>query len=131
MATFPIGIVTGGECAGPLLRNADIHVSHLSREKTVLLTRATEERAKTNIFRTRSSQRVPLGGGSCLRRTGHPCKSLSRENTVLLTRASEERAPPYSPVSAARTCVSRRWFLPSQNRTSIRCLGPLKAVTED
>jgi hypothetical protein len=27
----------------------------LSREKTVLLTRATEERAKTNVFRTRSS----------------------------------------------------------------------------
>src|SRR6266403_1218737 len=60
-----------------------------------------------------------------------PCKSLSKENTVLLTRASEERAPWYSLVSAARTCASRRWFLPSQNRTSIRCLGPLKAVTED
>ena len=44
----------------------------LSREKTVLLPRATEERAKTNVFRTRSSQRVPLGSGSCLRRTGHP-----------------------------------------------------------
>ena len=44
----------------------------LSREKTLLLTRATEERAKTNVFRTRSSQRVPLGGGSCHRRTGHP-----------------------------------------------------------
>src|SRR4029077_4020977 len=42
------------------------------REKTVLLARATEERAKTDIFRTRGSQRVPLGGGSCLRRTGHP-----------------------------------------------------------
>ena len=37
-----------------------------------LPTRATEERAKTNILRTRSSQRVPLGSGSCLRRTGHP-----------------------------------------------------------
>jgi hypothetical protein len=44
----------------------------LSREKTLLLRRATEERAKANIFRTRSPQRVPLGGGSCLRRTGHP-----------------------------------------------------------
>jgi len=38
----------------------------LSREKTVLLTRATEERAKTSTFRTHSSQRVPLGVGSCL-----------------------------------------------------------------
>ena len=44
----------------------------LSREKTVLLTRATEERAKTNIFRICSPQRVPLGSGSCLRRTRHP-----------------------------------------------------------
>ena len=44
----------------------------LSREKTVLLTRATEERAKTNVFRTRSSHGLPLGSGSCLRRTGHP-----------------------------------------------------------
>jgi len=48
------------------VRVADLHVSHLSRENRNLLTRATEERAKTNIFRTRSSQRVPLGGGSCL-----------------------------------------------------------------
>src|ERR1700722_12925010 len=46
-------------------RVADVHVSHLSRENRILLTRATEERAKTNIFRTHSSQRVPLGGGSC------------------------------------------------------------------
>jgi len=30
-----------------------------------------EERAKTNAFRIHSSQRVPLGGGSCLRRTRH------------------------------------------------------------
>ena len=30
-----------------------------------------EERAEVNIFRTQSSQRVPLGSGSCLRRTGH------------------------------------------------------------
>jgi hypothetical protein len=61
----------------------------------------------------------------------HPCKSLSRGNAVLLTRASEERAHPHSPASAARNCASRRWFLPSQNRTSIRSLGPLGAVTED
>src|ERR1700674_143721 len=64
----------------------------LSREKTTLLTRATEERAKTNTFRTHSSQHVPLGVGSYLRRTGHLCKSLSREKTTLLTRATEERA---------------------------------------
>ena len=44
----------------------------LSREKTVLLTRATEERARTDIFRMCSTQRVPLGSGSCFRRTGHP-----------------------------------------------------------
>ena len=30
-----------------------------------------EERANTNVFRTHSSQRVPLGVGSYLRRTGH------------------------------------------------------------
>jgi len=58
-------------------RVADVYVSHchlcksLSREKTILLTRATEERANTNTFRTHSSQLVPLGVGSCLRRTGH------------------------------------------------------------
>jgi hypothetical protein len=34
----------------------------LSREKKTLLRRATEERAKTNTFRTHSSQRMPLGG---------------------------------------------------------------------
>ena len=57
-------------------RVADVYVSHchlcksLSREKTILLTRATEERAKTNTFRTHSTQLVPLGVGSYLRRTG-------------------------------------------------------------
>jgi hypothetical protein len=43
--------------------------------------------------------------------------------------ASEERARAHPSASAARTCASRLWFLPSQNRTSIRCLGPLRAVT--
>ena len=66
-----------------------------------------------------------------LPRRRHPCKSLSRRNKVLLTRASEERARAHPSASAARTCASRLWFLPSQNRTSIRCLGPLRAVTED
>jgi hypothetical protein len=35
------------------------------------------------------------------------------------------------PESAARTCASRRWFLLSQNRTSIRCLrseGPSQKI---
>jgi hypothetical protein len=29
------------------------------------------------------------------------------------------------------TCASRRWFLPSQNRTSIYCLEPRRAFSED
>src|SRR5215467_773649 len=53
------------ESASSFLRLADIHVSQLSRENRILPTRATEERAKANIFRTHSSQRAPLGGGSC------------------------------------------------------------------
>jgi hypothetical protein len=51
--------------AVPILRVADVHVSQLSRENRILPTRATEERAKSNIRRTHNSQRVPLGGGSC------------------------------------------------------------------
>ena len=61
-----------GCCARSTSTVCRLPCKSLSREKTVLLTRATEERAKTNIFRTRSSQRVPLGSGSCFRRTGHP-----------------------------------------------------------
>ena len=41
----------------------------LSREKTILLTRATEERAIPTQSRIPSSHVVPLGDGSCLRRT--------------------------------------------------------------
>src|SRR5262249_59814371 len=37
---------------GNSVRNADIHVSQLSREKRMLPTGATEERARTSIFRT-------------------------------------------------------------------------------
>src|SRR5437667_167108 len=58
------------------------------------------------------------------------CKTLSGGNTDLLTLASEERAQPHQPASAARSCASRRWFLPSQNRTSIRCLGPRKGPSQ-
>src|SRR5258708_18691910 len=53
-------------------RVADIHVSHCQEKKTVLLTRATEERAKTNVFRIRSSHMCLSAGGFCLRRNGHP-----------------------------------------------------------
>ena len=51
-----------------------------------------------------------------------PCKSLSREKSILLTRATEERARTTIARTPARICASRRWFLPSQNRTSICCL---------
>src|SRR5947208_2273468 len=61
----------------------------------------------------------------------HPCKSCVKEKKILLTRASEERARRTLAEPAARTCASRRWFLPSQNRTSIHCLRPLRTVTED
>jgi hypothetical protein len=43
----------------------------LSRENTVLLTRASEERALRTCQIPQLAP-VPLGGGSCLRRTGHP-----------------------------------------------------------
>src|SRR4029077_17944026 len=39
-------------------------------------------------IQNRQSQRVPLGVGSCLRRTRHLCKSLSREKTILLRSAT-------------------------------------------
>src|SRR5262249_39312527 len=44
---------------------ADVQVSQLSRENRILPTRATEERARTNILRIYNSQRVPLGDSSC------------------------------------------------------------------
>jgi hypothetical protein len=74
LLSFPVGLLHPLQHAGLSRRSPDGRppCKSLSREKTVLLTRATEERAKTNIFRTRSSQCVPLGGGSCPRRTGHP-----------------------------------------------------------
>jgi hypothetical protein len=54
----------------------------------------------------------------------------------------EKQSPPDARYGGARTCALAGilqfarmplggWFLPSQNRTSIRCLGPLRAVTED
>src|SRR5580693_4733014 len=58
-------------------RLADIHVSHLSREKN-----SPDARC----------------GGACKNR--------------------------YLQDSQFATCASRRWFLPSKNRTSICCLGP-------
>src|SRR5207248_11731950 len=60
-----------------------------------------------------------------------PCKSFVKEKKILLRRASEERALLSLSEPAARTRPSRRWFLPSQNRTSIHCLGSLRTVTED
>jgi hypothetical protein len=44
----------------------------LSRRKKILLTRASEERARRTSGRTRSSHVWPLGSGSRFRRTGHP-----------------------------------------------------------
>src|ERR1039458_1833613 len=43
----------------------------LSREKTILLRRATGGARKIQHIQNRQSQRVPLGVGSCLRRTRH------------------------------------------------------------
>jgi hypothetical protein len=51
-----------------------------------------------------------------------------KEKKILLRRASEERARRTLAEPAARTRASRRWFLPSQNRTSIHCLGSLRTV---
>jgi hypothetical protein len=44
----------------------------LSRRKRFLLRRASEERAQRNSGGAPQLARVPLGDGSCLRRTGHP-----------------------------------------------------------
>src|SRR5207302_6509238 len=60
-----------------------------------------------------------------------PCKSFVKEKKILLRRASEERALLSLSEPAARTRASRRWFLPSQNRTSIHCLRSSRTVTED
>jgi hypothetical protein len=54
-----------------------------------------------------------------------------KEKKILLRRATEERARLNLSEPAARTCASRQWFLPSQNRTSIHCLRSLRTVTED
>jgi hypothetical protein len=62
----------------------DIHDKSLSREKRILLTRATEERV-TRTLQNPQLAIVPLGEGSCL----------------------------------------------TQNQTSICCLGPMVAFTED
>src|SRR5229473_3403360 len=51
-------------------RVADIYVSHCQEKKQSPDARYGGTR-KTNAFRTHSSQRVPLGVGSCLRRTRH------------------------------------------------------------
>ncbi len=51
-------------------RVADIYVSHCQEKKQSPDARYGGAR-KTNAFRTHSSQRVPLGVGSYLRRTGH------------------------------------------------------------
>ena len=51
------------------LRLADIHVSRKSRENTLLLTRAAEELAKM-CKPDYQLGCVPLGHGSCVRRTG-------------------------------------------------------------
>src|SRR5438034_604196 len=67
----------------------------------------------------------------CQTRSRRPCSRLSRENTLLPTRASEKRAKRIIQNAAARTYASRQLFLPLQNRTSIRCLRPFTAVTDD
>jgi hypothetical protein len=57
--------------------------------------------------------------------------SLSSRRNVVLLRRAPESAHHLLSNHPAHTCASRRWFLRSQNRTSIRCLGPSRAVTED
>ena len=47
---------------------------------------------------------------------------LSRENTGGQARSGERALSDAEPLSSH--FASRRWFLPSQNQTSIRCLGP-------
>src|SRR5258706_15622537 len=97
------------------VRVADVHVSHLSRKNRLLPTRATEERAKPNTFRTHSSQRVPLGGGSCLRRTGHPFavsgfKGLHRRLSLCsLPVPKQSEGSLWSLISVAQSANCRTW----------------------
>ena len=60
---------------------ADVHVSLLSRENAVLLTRASEERAK-RICQNLQLARVPRGNGSCLSQNRTSIRSLGSRRTV-------------------------------------------------
>ena len=62
-------------------------------------------------------------GAGCAWFTGFHV-SLCQEKKQFSWRATEERAKSNLSESAARTCASRRGFLPSQNQTSICCLRP-------
>ena len=59
-----------------------------------------------------------------------PCKSLS-SGTRTSPGALGRARTPASLELTVRMGASRQGFLPSQNRTSIPCLKPLRAVTED
>jgi hypothetical protein len=60
--------------------------------------------------------------------TGIHVSLLSRKNT---RGQSRSRARTSRSRSSARIVASRLWSLPSQNRTSICCIGPARAFAED
>jgi hypothetical protein len=70
---------------------------------------------KTNLFRIRSSQRSPLGGGSCLRRTRHPFAASSPEGPSqkieFVFSASPEtiRREPREFISVAQSATCGTW----------------------
>jgi eukaryotic-like serine/threonine-protein kinase len=59
------------------------------------------------------------------------CEIVKRKNSSPDARYGGARKKPTYTEPAARMCASRRWFLPSQNRTSICCLEPRRAFSED
>jgi hypothetical protein len=101
---------TGGHCC----RVADLHVSRLSRGNTVLLTRVFEERAKRFMQKPQLAY-VPLGRGSCFRRTGHPFAASGGEPSQMIEfvfAASPEtirREPQEFFTSIAQSATCRTW----------------------
>jgi hypothetical protein len=86
----------------------------LSRGNTVLLTRASEERARRTCQNPQLAS-VPLGGGSCLRRTGHPFAVSGPEGpsqkieSVFSASPETIRREPRELISVAQSANGRTW----------------------
>jgi hypothetical protein len=56
---------------------------------------------------------------------------VKRKQTSLNARYGGARTAVLARTRSPQVLPLGGWFLPWQNRTSIRCLGPVRAVTED